>query len=34
MDEQMMYIRRTLFEMRPVTAEDNVHKNEIQEMAI
>jgi hypothetical protein len=34
MDEQMMYMRRTLFEMRPVTAEDDVHKNEIQEMAI
>ncbi|EXJ61904.1 hypothetical protein A1O7_02335 [Cladophialophora yegresii CBS 114405] len=34
MDEQMMYMRRTLFEMRPVTAEDNLHKSEIQEMTM
>ncbi|OCT49933.1 hypothetical protein CLCR_07267 [Cladophialophora carrionii] len=34
MDEQMMYMKRTLFEMRPVTAEDSLHKNEIQEMTM
>lgn len=27
MDEQMRYMRQTLFEMRPVTADDNINKN-------
>lgn len=27
MDEQIRYMRQTLFEMRPVTAEDNLNKN-------
>lgn len=29
MDDQMRYMRQTLFEMRPVTAEDNINKNYI-----
>lgn len=29
METQMRYMRHTLFEMRPVTAEDNVNKNYI-----
>ena len=29
MEEQMRYMRQTLFEMRPVTAEDNINKNYI-----
>ncbi|KAJ5279350.1 hypothetical protein N7478_004722 [Penicillium angulare] len=29
MDEQMRYMRQTLFEMRPVTDEDNINKNYI-----
>lgn len=29
MDEQMRYMERTLFEMRPVTAADNVLQNDI-----
>lgn len=33
MDEQMDYMKRTIFEMRPVTAQDSVQKNAIQEMA-
>jgi hypothetical protein len=32
LDEQVAYMKRTLFEMRPVTAEDNGLKNVIQEM--
>lgn len=32
MDEQMRYMRQTLFEMRPVTAEDNINKNYIPRM--
>lgn len=29
MDDQMRYMRQTLFEMRPVTADDNINKNYI-----
>ncbi len=29
MDEQMMYMERTMFEMRPVTADDDILKNDI-----
>jgi hypothetical protein len=30
MEDQMRYMRQTLFEMRPVTADDNVPKNFLQ----
>lgn len=30
MDEQISYMKQTLFEMRPVTADDNVPKNWLQ----
>lgn len=29
MEDQMRYMRQTLFEMRPVTADDNINKNHI-----
>lgn len=29
MEDQMRYMRQTLFEMRPVTADDNINKNYI-----
>ncbi|KIW84889.1 hypothetical protein Z517_00277 [Fonsecaea pedrosoi CBS 271.37] len=32
MEKQMRYMRRTMFEMRPITADDNITKNEIEEV--
>ncbi|KIX94727.1 uncharacterized protein Z520_09417 [Fonsecaea multimorphosa CBS 102226] len=32
MEKQMRYMRRTMFEMRPVTEDDNITKNEIEEV--
>ncbi|KIW88539.1 uncharacterized protein Z519_11108 [Cladophialophora bantiana CBS 173.52] len=32
MEKQMRYMRRTVFEMRPLTADDNIIKNEIEEV--
>lgn len=31
-DEQVAYMKQTVWEMRPVTAEDNINKNEIPEI--
>ena len=34
MELQIKYMKQTVWEMRPVTAEDNINKNEIQEVPL